>query len=69
MKLAIPSLLFKGHQLIMLPNKMLRFDILNNKNLISSCTFYISKEKNLLFIPTKMFIEIEWARGSRSCLG
>lgn len=28
MKLAVPSLLFKGHQLTMLPNKMLKLDIL-----------------------------------------
>ncbi|CAM9894441.1 unnamed protein product, partial [Bubo scandiacus] len=35
MKLDIPSLLFKGHQLIMLPNKMLRLSILKQQNLMS----------------------------------
>lgn len=58
MKVAIPSLLFKGHQLITLPNDKIWYSDITKS--VFKLPFFISKGEHMLFIPTKMLIQIVW---------
>lgn len=49
MKLAVSSLLFKGHQLIITLNEMLKLDILKWQTLIYSCPFHSERGKLAIY--------------------